>query len=152
MRPLDDDRSLDNLFAAARLNAQAQALAHLAGLQISVAELAVLDALDRRGAQSRSGLMHHTGLARSTVSRVLLNAESSGWLTLTGSPQVASLTGAGRRILIGERKTARAVSLRLGQLYPGLRLFSREVIETRNVELSEPTEAAREGAAAVPRP
>lgn len=152
MRPLDDDRSLDNLFAASRLHAQAQALAHLAGLQISVSELAVLDALDRRGAQSRSGLVHHTGLSRSTITRTLGTAEGNGFVTLAGSPQIASLTGAGRTILKAERKAARAVSKRLGDLYPGLRLFAREVIETRNVELSEPTEAAGEGAAAVPRP
>lgn len=149
--PLDDDRSLDNLFAAGRLNAQAQTLCHILGLQVSVAELAVFDALDRRGAQSRSGLVHHTGLSRSTISRTLANAESNGHVTLAGSPQVASLTASGRRLLIAERKTARAVSKRLGDLYPGLRLFAGEVLATSNVELSDPTEAAREGAFGCPR-
>ena len=152
MRSLDEDRSLDNLFAASRLNAQALALAHMAGMTLSVSELAVLDALDRRGGQDRSGLTHHTGLSRSTVSRVLSNAETSGWLTLAGSPQVASLTGAGRRLLLSERKLARAVSQRLRDLYPGLRLFAGEVLATANVELNEHAGEAREGATPAPRP
>lgn len=154
MRPLDDDRSLDNLLAAKRLAAHAEALADLAGLTIAVAELAVLDALDRRGAQDRAGIACGTGLARSTVSRVLIKLEVDRLVRLDGVPgatAVASLTAAGRRLLIAERKAARIVSRRIGELYPAFNSASRMILEVESVEMPDPTGAAREGAAPVPR-
>jgi len=55
-------------------------------------------------------------------------------------------------VLIDERKAGRAVSKRLAELYPGLRLFASEVLAMSNVELCDPPAAAKEGAASGPRP
>jgi len=152
-RSLTEDTSLDNLLAARRLHQHATALWDAQDQPITLAQLALLVACERHGTQNQATLVDLAGMDRSTVADVVRRMAEQGLVSVEPDPadkrsRLVTITAAGRQTLRSSIKDARAASQRLGEVFPGLRLGARAILEASLINttakiLESPT--AREG-------